>query len=75
MSTIPTAAHMRFSNDNIMRSNRETYTTTKNWTLSSDYGSKTVYVQFDAAGTDPDIADMTLSDTISYVAATNGSNG
>ncbi|MCW4030535.1 MAG: S53 family peptidase [Candidatus Bathyarchaeota archaeon] len=43
--------NMRFSNDNQTYTNWETYTTSKNWTLQSGDGTKTVYAEFqDAAG-------------------------
>ncbi len=42
---------MRFSNDNATWSSWEAYGTSKNWTLASGDGTKTVYVQFsDNAG-------------------------
>jgi hypothetical protein len=42
---------MRFSNDGTDWASWETYATSKNWTLSSGDGEKTVYVQFkDTAG-------------------------
>ncbi|MCX5695018.1 MAG: hypothetical protein NT014_07895 [Candidatus Omnitrophica bacterium] len=44
-------AQMQFSNDNTTWSTPEAYTTSKNWTLSSGDGTKTVYAKFkDAAG-------------------------
>ena len=54
-------AQMQFSNDNFTWSDPENYATTKNWTLSSGDGTKTVYVKFkDAAGNWSDV----FSDTI-----------
>src|SRR3989338_849956 len=42
---------MQFSNDNSNLSTPETYTATKNWTLTSGDGTKTVYVKYsDVAG-------------------------
>ena len=44
-------AQMQFSNDNTTWSGWETYSTTKNWTLSAGDGPKTVYARFkDLAG-------------------------
>ncbi len=44
-------SHMQFSNDNVTYSTPEAYGTTKSWTLSPGYGTKTVYAKFkDAAG-------------------------
>jgi hypothetical protein len=44
-------SQMRLSNDGSTWSNPEPYVTTKNWTLSTGNGTKTVYVKFsDAAG-------------------------
>ena len=44
-------SQMRFSNDGATYSVPEAYATTKNWTLTSGDGSKTVYAKFqDAAG-------------------------
>jgi Tol biopolymer transport system component len=45
------AAQMRFSDNETYWTSWETYTTSKNWTLPSGDGEKTVYVQFkDTAG-------------------------
>ena len=45
------ANQMQFSNDNATWSTPQAYTTAKSWTLSSGYGTKTVYVKFsDKAG-------------------------
>ena len=45
------AAQMRFSDNGTYWTSWETYTTSKNWTLPSGDGEKTVYVQFkDTAG-------------------------
>ena len=44
-------AQMQFSNDNVTWSTSEAYATTKNWTLVTGEGTKTVYVKFsDVAG-------------------------
>ena len=44
-------AQMQFSNDNKTWSTPETYATTKNWTLTTGDGTKTVYVKYkDVAG-------------------------
>ena len=53
---------MRFSNDNITRSDRETYTTSKARTLSAGDEIKTVYAEFDTNG--DDIAEDTANDDI-----------
>ncbi|MDP3730854.1 MAG: glucoamylase family protein, partial [Candidatus Omnitrophota bacterium] len=46
-----TVSQMRFSNNNSTWSVAETYAATKNWTLTTGAGTKTVYVKFrDAAG-------------------------
>ena len=48
---------MRFSNNGLTWSTWEPYTTSKTWTLSSSYGTKTVYVQFrDGAGNASEVA-------------------
>ena len=39
-------SQMQFSNDNVTYSTPETYATTKSWTLSPGYGTKTVYAKF-----------------------------
>lgn len=39
-------AQMQFSNDNVTWSTPEAYGTSKSWTLSQEYGAKTVYVKF-----------------------------
>ncbi len=64
---------MRFSNDNITWSTPEAYATTKNWTLTSGNGTRTVYAKFsDKAGnwsnavSDTIILDTTKP-TISYI--------
>jgi len=50
-SGMGTGSQMRFSNDGTTYSTAEPYATTKNWTLSSGSGTKTVYVKFkDVAG-------------------------
>ena len=65
-------AEMRFSNDGTGWSSWEEYVTTRNWTLLSGDGAKTVYVQFrDGAGN----ISSTYSDDIvlDTVPPTNGS--
>jgi hypothetical protein len=65
LSTTPEALGMRFSNDGATRSAWDDYFTTKtNRPLSAGYGTKTVYVQFDADG--DEISDVQTSDTINY---------
>ena len=60
---------MRFSNIGTgSRSSWEPYASTKSWTLSSGFASKTVYAQFDIEGNG--IPDITTSDSIDYVAGT-----
>jgi len=50
-SGMGSGAQMQFSNDNATWSTPETYAATKQWTLSSGDGTKTVYAKFkDAAG-------------------------
>ncbi|MCX6822886.1 MAG: S-layer homology domain-containing protein [candidate division SR1 bacterium] len=67
MSVTPFAAQMRLSNDNVNRSDWETYADTKEWTLG-DYGTVTIYVQFDInADSSPDI---NASDSIVYIDTT-----
>lgn len=39
-------AQMQFSNDNVTWPTPEAYGTSKSWTLSQEYGAKTVYVKF-----------------------------
>lgn len=54
-------AQMKFSNDESSWSTPESYSTTKQWTLTSGNGTKTVYVKFkDAAGNWSD----SINDTI-----------
>lgn len=43
-------SQMRFSNDGVNWSEWGAYSTSKNWTLSSGYGTKTVYVQYKDGG-------------------------
>jgi hypothetical protein len=44
--------HMRFGHDIVQWTEWENYSTAKSWTLTSGYGTKTVYAQFkDAVGT------------------------
>ena len=62
----PTPIQMRFSNNNTSRSSWEAYNTNKSWTLTSDYGIKTVYTQFDT--NNDNIGDIEVSDTINYIA-------
>ncbi|MFZ2718296.1 MAG: hypothetical protein WAZ12_00670 [Candidatus Absconditicoccaceae bacterium] len=64
MSTTPAATHMRFSDDGSSRSSRETYATSKSRTLPGTYGTKTVYVQFDA--NNDSSGDAQTSDSINY---------
>ncbi len=64
ISTTPPANQMRFSNDGLSWSTREAYTTSKSWTLTAGYGSKTVYAEFDIDG--DNTADVQTSDSISY---------
>jgi hypothetical protein len=59
---------MRFSNDNISWSSWESYSTAKQWTLSSSNGTKTVYVQYtDKAGNSATISDNIVFDNIKPV--------
>ncbi len=61
----PTAQKMRFSNDNILRTNRETYATSKSWQLLTGLWTKTVYAEFDLDwDNNPDIP---TSDSIDYI--------
>jgi hypothetical protein len=55
---------MRFSNDGISWSTRETYATSKSRTLPETYGTKTVYAEFDIDG--DNIGDVQTSDDIYY---------
>ena len=67
MSTTPTAANMRFSDNGSSRSTRESYSNTKVRTLpwgAWSYWTKTVYVQFDADGNT--VSDAQVSDSIDY---------
>jgi len=57
--------YMRFSNDAINRGNWENYATTFPWTLSNDYGNKTVYAEFDADGDYN--GDISTNDSINYI--------
>jgi len=41
-----TVTEMKFSNDSVNWSNSELYNTSKNWILTDEAGTKTVYVQF-----------------------------
>jgi hypothetical protein len=61
------AVNMRFQNDTTWgtRSSRETYSTTKTWTLSAGTWTKTVYAQFDTDGTTTTI-EANTSDSINY---------
>lgn len=69
-SGMGTGAQMQFSNDNTNWSTPEAYATTKNWTLTSGDGTKTVYVKFkDVAGN----WSSAVSDTITL--ATTGPTG
>jgi len=58
-------SQMQFSNDNVTYSTTEAYGTTKSWTLSAGYGTKTVYVKYkDVAGN----WSTPYSDTIDLIA-------
>ena len=60
---------MRFSNTGTgSRSSWESYATTKSWTLSAGYETKTIYAQFSLNGNG--IADISTNDSIDYVAST-----
>jgi len=76
ISTTPSANQMRFSNDNLTRSNREPYVTTTVWMLPWTYWHTTVYAQFDIGG--DGIADIQTNDSINYTApwwwGSHGSN-
>jgi hypothetical protein len=63
--TSPKAIYMRFSNDLVVRSDREKYSDTKNWRLDWNFGTKTVYVQFDFDGNGS--FDITSRDSINYI--------
>lgn len=69
ISTTPAADQMRFSNDGVSWSTREAYATSKAWTLTAGYATKTVYAQFDTDG--DNIFEAEVNDTILY---TDGSN-
>jgi len=62
---------MRFSNNGISRSSREAYANTKAWTLSTGYGIKTVYAEFDMNGNS--MVDIQTNTSIEYI-YTNTSN-
>jgi len=66
ISTTPSANQMRFSNDNLTRSNREPYVTTTVWMLPWTYWPTTVYAQFDIDG--DWTGDITTNDSINYTA-------
>ena len=70
ISTTPPSSYMRFSNDWTNRSAREAYATSKSWTLSEWYGTKTVYAEFDVDG--DQTAEAQTSDTITYNAPWGG---
>ena len=55
---------MRFSNNNITRSDWEPYATLTGRTLLGGAGEKTVYAEFDV--NNDNVADISTSDTISY---------
>lgn len=58
-------SQMQFSNDNVTYSTPEPYGTTKSWTLSPGYGTKTVYAKFkDVSGN----WSIPYSDTIDLIA-------
>ncbi|HBB03474.1 TPA: hypothetical protein DCZ39_01025 [Patescibacteria group bacterium] len=65
---------MQFSNDDITRSSREAFATTKAWTLSAGTGTKTVYANFD---TDNNTATIEAigNDTINYIDVLTGCIG
>ncbi|MFZ2718612.1 MAG: delta-60 repeat domain-containing protein, partial [Candidatus Absconditicoccaceae bacterium] len=73
ISTSPAASYIRFSNDGSNRSSREGYSTSKTWTLTGDYGTKTVYAQFDADG--DQVSDVETSDSISYAVGSCAGGG
>ncbi|MFZ2151185.1 MAG: right-handed parallel beta-helix repeat-containing protein, partial [Candidatus Absconditicoccaceae bacterium] len=73
MSTTPAATHMRFSDDGSSRSSRETYATSKSRTLPGTYGTKTVYVQFDA--NNDSSGDAQTSDSIEYISGSTCGGG
>jgi len=56
--------NMRFSNDGVTWSDRETFSTTKQWTLLNGFWTKTVYAQFDIDG--DSVSDVNTNDTIIY---------
>jgi hypothetical protein len=56
---------MRFSNDNITRSDWEVYTTNTGWTLTSGSGTKTVYAEFDIDG--DGTGDVSINDSIESI--------
>ena len=58
-------ALMQFSDDGVSFSSWETYTTTKEWTLTGGDGTKTVYVRFqdNASNTSPAYVDTIILDT------------
>ena len=67
---------MCFSNDGATYTTPEAFATTKNWTLSSEDGAKTVHVQFkDAAGNIGTAAANITLDTTHTITATAGANG
>ena len=70
ISTTPPALQMRFSNDNDTRSDRETYSGTKAWTLLEGSWDKTVYAEFDFDN--DSVADVSVSDTILLTDPTYG---
>ena len=60
-------AEMMFSNDNIIYSAAESYSTTKSWVFSSGDGTKTVYVKFrdyDGNWNDTGFSDTIILDSI-----------
>lgn len=70
-------AQMQFSNDNTNWSSPEAHVTTKEWTLSSGDGTKTVYVKFsDNAGNwSTSYSDTIILDTIAPVTTASPAGG
>ena len=65
IATYPKAIYMRFSNDLIVRSDREKKSEKKDWNLQWKFGTKTVYVQFDFDG--DKVFDIVDRDSINYI--------
>jgi hypothetical protein len=70
-------SQMQFSNDNSTWSDAESYSTSKDWTLTDGDGTKTVYVKFsdteDNWNTDPYSDTITLDTSVDDVTSPNGS--